>query len=68
MVFGDPVASETQPVGGLRQLHGGRQRIPGRLVGAYRDEIKDGKTHDGVNAAGRANVPRPGPRGPSSGQ
>ncbi|MGA8251836.1 MAG: hypothetical protein WB989_14705, partial [Mycobacterium sp.] len=41
----------------LRERHGGRQRVGGRLVGAYRDEIKDGKTHDGVNAVGRANVP-----------
>ena len=57
VVFGDPVARETQPVGGLRERHGGRQRVGGRLVGAHRDEIKDGKTHDGVNAVGRANVP-----------
>jgi hypothetical protein len=57
VVFGDPVAGETQPVGGLRQLNGGRQRIPGRLVRAHRDEIKDGKSHDGVNARCRAIVP-----------
>jgi hypothetical protein len=57
VVFSDPVASETQTVGGLRQLHGGRQRIRGRLVCAHRDEIKDGKMHDGVNACGATNVP-----------
>ena len=57
VVFGDPVARETQPVGGLREGHGGRQRVGGGLVGAHRDEIEDGKTHDGLNAVGRANVP-----------
>ena len=64
VVFGDPVARETQPVGGLRQRHRGRQRIAGRLVGAHRDKVKDGKTHDGVNACSRANVPG-GPSGSS---
>ncbi|BBY38524.1 hypothetical protein MMAN_26580 [Mycobacterium mantenii] len=62
MVLGDPVAGEPEPIRGLRQLHGGRQRISRRLVGAHRDEIKDGKTHDGVNARGPANVPAPGDR------
>ncbi|EUA26052.1 hypothetical protein I548_4144 [Mycobacterium intracellulare] len=61
MVLGDPVAGKTQPIRGLRQLHGGRQGVAGRLVGAHRDEIKDGKTHDGVNVRGPANVPEPRP-------
>jgi hypothetical protein len=57
VVLGNPVASEAQPVGGLRQLHGGGQRIAGGLVGAHRDEVKDGKAHDDLNARGGANVP-----------
>jgi hypothetical protein len=57
VVFGDPVASKTQAVGGLRQLHGSRQRVAGGLVATHRDEIEDGKMHVRVNAFGAVFVP-----------
>ncbi|WP_225344022.1 hypothetical protein [Mycobacterium avium] len=56
-MLGYPVAGETEPIGGLRQRHGGGQRVAGGLVGAHRDEIEDGKTHAGVNAPAPANLP-----------
>ena len=57
VVFGQPVAGEAEPVGGLRQPHRRRQRIRRGLVGAHGDKVEDRKPHETLNAIRRPTLP-----------
>ena len=59
MVLREPVAAEAEPVGGLGEGEGCRDRLRARLPGAHRHEVENGKGRGGVTVLiRRGNEPR----------